>query len=235
MGTVLVVVLAFGAVGAFLAGAGLLIMYFRAGRGNDYYEDEPVVYGNLVQCPNCGYMNPLDAAACLNCRYAFHHAQSYQQPSNYAYSMPTPPPQNYSYPPPPVSAHTLQAPAAGATVRHPPPAAPVAKPASSNGSKPGEMPRAWLEGTAGPFAGERADLSQADTLVGRSTQCDVQIFDPKVSRRHFKIRYANGDFFLQDQESSRGTRINGERVPAQKLYNGDRIELGDTSLIFHVE
>jgi pSer/pThr/pTyr-binding forkhead associated (FHA) protein len=40
---------------------------------------------------------------------------------------------------------------------------------------------------------------------------------------------------LQDQQSSRGTTINGEKVTAQKLNNGDRVELGDTSLIFHIE
>jgi pSer/pThr/pTyr-binding forkhead associated (FHA) protein len=97
------------------------------------------------------------------------------------------------------------------------------------------MPRAWLEGTGGAMMGHTAALEKADTLIGRSTSCDVQVYDPKVSRRHFLIRYANGAFFLQDQQSSRGTSINGERVMAQRLQNGDRIELGDTSLIFHTD
>ncbi len=83
--------------------------------------------------------------------------------------------------------------------------------------------------------GQRVILQQADTLIGRSTVCDVQIYDPKVSRKHFRIRYGNGAFYLQDQQSSRGTQINGERVMAQKLHDGDRIEIGDTSLVFHIE
>ena len=97
------------------------------------------------------------------------------------------------------------------------------------------MPKAWLEGESGVIAGQRTILVQTDTLFGRSTQCDVQIYDPKVSRQHFIIRYGEGAFFLQDQDSSRGTMINGEPVTAQRLQNGDRIELGDSLLIFHVE
>jgi pSer/pThr/pTyr-binding forkhead associated (FHA) protein len=108
---------------------------------------------------------------------------------------------------------------------------PVAPPPASNPT----MPRAWLEGESGMIAGQRTDLVQTDTLFGRSTQCDVQVFDPKVSRQHFVIRYGNGAFFLQDQGSSRGTLINGARVTAQRLNDGDRIEFGDTSMIFHVE
>jgi pSer/pThr/pTyr-binding forkhead associated (FHA) protein len=97
------------------------------------------------------------------------------------------------------------------------------------------MPKAWLEGTGGAMSGRRTVIQQADTLVGRSTVCDVQVYDPKVSRKHFRIRYGNGAFFMQDQQSSRGTLINGERVMAQKLANGDRIDIGDTSMTFHIE
>lgn len=96
------------------------------------------------------------------------------------------------------------------------------------------MPEAWLEGVDGPAMGLRRMLLQADTMVGRSQVCDVQVYDPKVSRKHFLIRFANGAFFLQDQQSSRGTRINGEQVMARRLANGDRIALGDSTLVFHV-
>jgi pSer/pThr/pTyr-binding forkhead associated (FHA) protein len=101
--------------------------------------------------------------------------------------------------------------------------------------RPADMPNAWLEGTAGVAQDQRIALVRADTMVGRSTACDVQIYDPKVSRKHFLIRYGNGAFFLQDQESSRGTFINGERVMAQRLKDGDRIEMGDSGLIFRIE
>jgi pSer/pThr/pTyr-binding forkhead associated (FHA) protein len=97
------------------------------------------------------------------------------------------------------------------------------------------MPHAWLEGVDGIIAGQQTVLIQTDTLFGRSTQCDVQIYDQKVSRKHFIIRYGNGAFFLQDQGSSRGTLVNGEKVTARRLNDGDHIEVGDAGLVFHVE
>ena len=240
----ILILVALGALLAFGAGIILLVMYFRSGRESS----QPVRYGNLVQCPRCGYMNPGDSAACLNCRQPFTHTRQPIVPPAPTPTYPTIPP-TASYQPPPPSPSPLAGrgqppqtyvPPAGATVRRQvapeprrTPPAPMQPPVSA--AAPGVMPTAWLEGVAGVMAEQRVVLAQADTMVGRSTVCDVQIYDAKVSRKHFLIRYANGAFFLQDQESSRGTFINGERVMAQRLNNGDRIELGDSSLIFHVE
>lgn len=238
-------VVALGALGAFSIGVLLLFFYFRSSRSGDY--DEPVVYGNLVQCPRCGYMNPIDTAACLNCRYPLPRSRPYQAPPaapsyapNHMAYRPTLPP-GYVAPsvvspapaprpvtgPPPVPAEATVSP-------RPTPPAPLPRPEPSP-NRPPEMPHAWLEGIGGAMLGQTAVLDRLDVLVGRSTACDVQIFDPKVSRRHFRIRFGNGAFFLQDQQSSRGTHVNGERVTAQRLADGDRIDLGDSSMIFHVE
>lgn len=229
-GAILLIV-AIGALGAFATGVILLVLYFRSGRGQNNQRPEPMVYGNLVRCPNCGYMNPLESAACLQCHKALPHPQGYQpphfqptfmgdQPQYQAPSFPAPPQQ--SGPPAPPS---YQAPR---TDQYP-----AAQPAAPE--RPADMPKAWLEGVDGAMKGRKADIQQADVLVGRSTVCDVQIYDPKVSRKHFRIRYGNGAFFMQDQQSSRGTRINGERVMAQRLNNGDRIEIGDTIMVMRIE
>ncbi|NDJ76476.1 MAG: FHA domain-containing protein [Chloroflexi bacterium] len=246
---VILLVVAVGGLGAFGIGAVLLFLFFRSSRSGTRGASQPVVYGNLVQCPNCGYMNPLETAACLNCRHPLSHMRGQPVPAapaapaavpGYVPPQPQVPPpvqptagQQYAPAPAPVPA-----PAPGPVQAAPvPPPAPVAHqvPAEPPPPAPAGMPRAWLEGAGGAIMGHQAVLTQADTLVGRSTTCDVQIYDPKVSRRHFVIRYANGAFFLQDQQSSRGTRINGQPVMAQKLDDGDHIELGDSSLIFHVE
>lgn len=215
--------------GAALIGGGvLLFLYFRYNRGEEWYEDQPVVYGNLVQCPNCHYMNPIDTAACLNCRYPLSPSRNQAQmpPAERQTMVPQDFPQT---PAPPVMSQAAPAPlrqplgptAAGAAAREPV-------------ERPADMPNAWMEGVGGAMMGHRAILTQPDTLVGRSTACDVQVYDPKVSRRHFLIRFGNGAFFLQDQNSSRGTRINGEQVMAQRLKDGDHIEIGDSELVFHV-
>lgn len=236
MEIVILLVVALGGMAAFLAGAALLYFYLRSGRGDDYYDDEPVVYGNLVQCPHCGYMNPIETAACLSCRRPLPGAAGYPAPASYASSpsnvrfAPTPAPGINPAPPPAPSPASLERTVLGQ--RPQPVPAPRPQPVAS---RPAGMPHAWLEGAHGAFQGQTAVLSRPDTLVGRSSVCDVQIYDPKVSRRHFQIRFANGAFFLQDQGSTRGTRINGEQVKAQRLHNGDRIDLGDSGLIFHVE
>lgn len=240
MGTqgVILLIVALGALGALLVGGVMLMLYYRAGREDEWYVDEePVVYGNLIQCPTCNYMNPIDTAACLNCR------QPLPRPRDYPPVAPPPSPafQNeYAYRPSVQLAGaidysragdmTVQASAAGHHASAPPPA-PVPPPPAPEPS----TGRVWIGGVAGPANGERYALTQTDTMVGRSTSCDVQIADPKVSRKHFLIRYANEGYFLQDQQSSRGTLINGQRVMAQRLKDGDSITLGDSTLIFHID
>jgi len=231
---VILFVVALGGMAAFFAGAVLLYFYLRSGRERDYYDDEPAVYGNLVQCPHCGYMNPLESAACLNCRQPLPRPAGYPAPASYAAPAPqtrmVPTPAPGVNPPPVPSAASLERTMPGQRSQ----AAPAPRPAPVP-NRPAGMPHTWLKGARGAFQGQTAVVAQVDTLVGRSTVCDVQIYDPKVSRRHFQIRFANGAFCLQDQGSTRGTRINGEQLKAQRLHNGDRITLGDSELIFHVE
>jgi hypothetical protein len=263
-GLILIVAALMG-LGALLVGGLLVIMYFRMNR-NDRYYDEPVIYGNLIQCPQCGHMNPLGTAACLNCRYPLPVPHIQQQPTAGYPVVPPPaapapppyygPPSNVPAPAPVPPAAQPSPPAyqAPLVAPSPPPAAAPSSPDVTMPSQvaapverrvsdppvrpsdlPAEMPLAWLEGAGGAMMGHRAVLTQTDTLIGRSTVCDIQVFDPKVSRQHVLIRFANGSFFIQDQDSSRGTFINGERVMAQRLKDGDHIEIGDSGMTFHLQ
>jgi len=228
VGTLILLVVALGALGALLVGAVMLFFYFRTGRAEGY-DEEPIIYGNLVQCPACGTMNPAEAAACLRCRRPLPHARPNMTP---------PPPVQALHPPYAASPAPYAAPAPRPNPPYPAYSAGAPAPAPDlvlSRARPADMPLAWLEGRAGAAVGHRDVLQHADTLVGRSTACDVQIADPKVSRRHFLVRYANGQFFLQDQQSSRGTKVNGERVVAQRLEDGDLIAIGDSVLVFRVD
>ncbi len=230
MGTLIILVVVLGALAALLIGVVLLYLYFRTGREEGY--DEPVIYGNLVQCPACGTMNPTEAAACLNCRRPLPHARAAIPPPPYVprapvYGTPNLPPVN-----------TLQvrpAPRQNHPVVQAPEVQAPAPPVNLSRERPPDMPLAWLEGHGGAALGHRDVLRYADVLVGRSSVCDVQIADPKVSRRHFLVRYANGQFFLQDQQSSRGTKVNGEKVLARRLEDGDQIAFGDSLMVFRVD
>lgn len=228
MGTLIVVVVALGALGALFAGAVLLYFYVRTGR-EEGYDDEPLTYGNLVQCPACGTVNPTEAAACLSCRRPLPHVRAALPPLAPVIHPPAPSVQAPVRPAPPANPSARVAPPANLPAPSPAPALALSR------ERPADMPLAWLEGRGGAAVGHRDVIRYADVLVGRSTACDVRVADPKVSRRHFLVRYANGQFFMQDQQSSRGTKVNGERVMARRLDNGDQIAFGDSLMVFRVD
>ena len=84
----------------------------------------------------------------------------------------------------------------------------------------------------GPQAGMVYPLTRDDIRVGRSAVCHIRFADPTVSREHFRLRYAQGAWFIQDQNSKAGTFVNGQRVLAQRLQPGDKIQLGNVVLRF---
>jgi hypothetical protein len=69
-------------------------------------------------------------------------------------------------------------------------------------------------------------------ILGRDPSCSLQFADPHVSRRHAQLRYARGTWYVQDLGSTGGTYVNGARVTAAALREGDRVRLGDTELEF---
>src|SRR4051812_1865223 len=70
------------------------------------------------------------------------------------------------------------------------------------------------------------------TVIGRMDSCDVRILDGLISKRHAEIAHANGRWSLRDLGSSNGTLVNGCRVHAHDLREGDEIVLGGARLVF---
>lgn len=70
--------------------------------------------------------------------------------------------------------------------------------------------------------------------LGREPDNDAMLPDPKVSRRHARIRRDGERYVLADLGSSNGTFVNGERVVAPaRLEDGDVILIGDVELVFN--
>jgi sigma-B regulation protein RsbU (phosphoserine phosphatase) len=62
--------------------------------------------------------------------------------------------------------------------------------------------------------------------VGRRTDRDLVLTDPRVSREHALFMRENDGIYLEDQNSRQGTFVNGERTTRRKLLRNDRLEFG---------
>ncbi|MBI5116937.1 FHA domain-containing protein [Candidatus Poribacteria bacterium] len=66
--------------------------------------------------------------------------------------------------------------------------------------------------------------------VGRDVTSRVRLLDPRVSRKHCKIRKVGQSLFLSDLGTKNGTSVNGASVTEQELKLGDQIKVGSTIL-----
>ena len=62
--------------------------------------------------------------------------------------------------------------------------------------------------------------------VGRRTDRDLVLTDPRVSREHAQFMRENDGIYIEDQNSRQGTFVNGERSTRKKLTRNDRLEFG---------
>ena len=80
--------------------------------------------------------------------------------------------------------------------------------------------------------GRTHPLEGGRVVLGRSKDCDLQVEDANVSRRHAELRREGPSWWIVDLESTNGTELNGKRVTKSKLNDGDTITLGGTELAF---
>jgi len=83
--------------------------------------------------------------------------------------------------------------------------------------------------------GRRLRVDKRRVLVGRSRECDIQIEDPNVSRRHAELRQEGTSYWIVDLDSTNGLEVNGRRVKRAKLDPGDRFTIGSTDVTFSTE
>jgi pSer/pThr/pTyr-binding forkhead associated (FHA) protein len=75
-----------------------------------------------------------------------------------------------------------------------------------------------------------------DLRIGRGSENDLRLPDPKLSRNHVLISVAEEGYLLQDMGSRNGTFVNNNRVHEPYLLrDGDAIRLGDVHLTFRLE
>jgi Protein of unknown function (DUF3662)/FHA domain len=85
------------------------------------------------------------------------------------------------------------------------------------------------------YDGTSREFDQQKLVIGRSRDCDIQLADANVSRRHAELRQEGASYWIVDLGSTNGTEVNGKRVKRAKLRTGDRITLGSTEITFDRE
>jgi DNA-binding NtrC family response regulator/pSer/pThr/pTyr-binding forkhead associated (FHA) protein len=78
-------------------------------------------------------------------------------------------------------------------------------------------------------------LSEGQSLVvGRAPPADVTIRDSSLSRQHASIELKDGEVFVEDLQSTNGTRINGEKIESGKAEAGSEIVFGAVTASVHM-
>ena len=85
------------------------------------------------------------------------------------------------------------------------------------------------------FNGTSREIDQQKIVIGRSRDCDIQLADSNVSRRHAELRQEGASYWIFDLGSTNGTEVNGKRVKRAELRDGDKIMLGSTEITFDRE
>ncbi len=70
--------------------------------------------------------------------------------------------------------------------------------------------------------------------IGRGSGCQIVLSDPLSSRTHVILSYESGHWIASDAESRNGTLVNEKRISQVPLYDGDRIQVGSTELLFQI-
>jgi len=84
----------------------------------------------------------------------------------------------------------------------------------------------------GKEAGKEFVFDQASVVIGRTSDCDVILYDPGVSRKHARIFAEGGAYFVEDMGSSNGTKVNGGIIRTHPLQEGDAVSLGPVVFTF---
>jgi two-component system, cell cycle response regulator len=91
--------------------------------------------------------------------------------------------------------------------------------------------RAFVVVLSGDRMGEMFPLKEDRTTIGRGLQTDVRINDEGISRTHAIVEGNSGVYYLSDAGSTNGTFANGDKVERYPLREGDRIQIGASSVL----
>jgi signal transduction histidine kinase len=84
----------------------------------------------------------------------------------------------------------------------------------------------------GADQGKRFEFKSSPVALGRENSNAIRLHDTEVSRRHAELRQEEDAFRVVDLGSANGTYVNGQLVDQALLHTGDRLQLGQTVMLF---
>jgi signal transduction histidine kinase/pSer/pThr/pTyr-binding forkhead associated (FHA) protein len=85
----------------------------------------------------------------------------------------------------------------------------------------------------GADQGKRFELKAKPMALGRDHSNPIRLHDTEVSRRHAEVRPDDNSYRIVDLGSANGTFVNGQPVDQAPLRAGDRLQLGQTVMLFN--
>ena len=85
----------------------------------------------------------------------------------------------------------------------------------------------------GADQGKRFELKSKPMALGRDNSNPIRLHDTEVSRRHAEVRPVDDSYRIVDLGSANGTFVNGQPVDQAPLRSGDRLQLGQTVMLFN--
>ena len=97
----------------------------------------------------------------------------------------------------------------------------------------GEMPNAVRRGRLRVEDGRTVAIPADGLRIGRMTDNDLELDDPKVSRYHAQIKPSPAGLLIRDLQSANGVFLRGHQIDGGALLgNGDAIRIGSTTMVF---
>ena len=87
---------------------------------------------------------------------------------------------------------------------------------------------------AGPDKDSYLEFGTNQIHIGRREQNEFIITDLNVSRLHAYITFEHGRHILHDANSLNGTSVNGTPITGFCLCPGDKIKMGNTSIVYDI-
>lgn len=85
----------------------------------------------------------------------------------------------------------------------------------------------WLEAVGEDGERQRLQLVPGrEYTIGRAEGNDLRLADGRVSRQHARLVYVGGSWWIEDLQTTNGTRKNGAPIRRERLVDGDELVIG---------